>query len=376
MDIEQAKELFAKYINDECSENEIQLLDSFLDSYQEKQKIWLNLNFANKEEFNKYMWSKIENQILEKKIKRRNSLRNYFKYAAILIIAIGFLGLLHQWLDFKNNKKIIDSENNITLLHENGNIEIINENMSGELLDSNGDLVGNKEKGILVYHKDSDVNKLIYNKIKVPYGKRYKIQLSDGTEINLNAGTSLKYPVKFLKGKTRLVYLNGEAYFNVTKDRKHPFVVNSNGIEVRVLGTKFNVTSYLEDDNINTILEEGLVRINGNTHYDVKTSTILNPGFKAAWNKKEKAISIEKVDVKTYTSWIQGKIIFKQESFNKILKKLERHYNVKIVNNNKSLDKEIITASFDIETIDQVLKAINEIHPINYKIVKNKIIIN
>lgn len=376
MDIDQAKELFAKYINNECSENEIQLLDSFLDSYQGKRETWFNLKFANKEAFNKHMWSKIENQILEKKIKRRNSLRNYFKYAAILIIAIGFLGLLHQWLNFNNSKKIIDSENNITLLHEDGKIEIINENKSGELLDSNGNLVGNKEKGVLVYHKDSDINKLVYNKIKVPYGKRYKIQLSDGTEINLNAGTSLKYPIKFLKGKTRFVYLNGEAYFNVTKDRKHPFVVNSNAIDVRVLGTKFNVTSYLEDENINTILEEGLVRINGNTHYKVKTSTILKPGFKAAWNKKGKAISIEKVDVKTYTSWIQGKIIFKQESFSKILKKLERHYNVKIVNNNKSLDKEIITASFDIETIDQVLKAINEIHPINYQIIKNKIIIN
>jgi transmembrane sensor len=374
MDIVQAKELFAKYINNECSEEEIQLLDAFLDSYQGKKEAWVNFNFANEEAFNTYMWSKIEHQILENKTKRRHVFRDYLKYAAVLIVAIGFFGLLYKWENTAKKKELIASADHITLQHEDDNKEVINENESGKLLDFEGNLVGTQEKGRLVYNKNTAVKKLVYNQLEVPYGKRYQIQLSDGTEINLNAGTSLKYPVNFLKGKNRLVFLKGEAYFNVTKDSEHPFVVNSNGINVRVLGTKFNVTSYSEDENINTVLEEGLVRIYGKSNGE--SSIILKPGFKAAWNKKGKVISIEKADVKMYTSWINGKIIFKQESINTIIKRLERHYNVKIINNNKSLGKDIITASFDIETIEEVFRAINEIHPIDYKIENDKIIIN
>jgi transmembrane sensor len=214
--------------------------------------------------------------------------------------------------------------------------------------------------------------------LTVPFGKRFALLLSDGTKVHLNAGTSLKYPVKFLKGKERKVFLEkGEAYFDVAKDAKHPFVVNNDKINVRVLGTQFNMSSYPEDANITTVLVEGSVSLYASElEYDANKATLLESGFKADWNKSTTSFKVDKADVEIYTAWIDGKIILKHMTFNSIIRKLERHYNVEITNNNKALGEDFITATFDIETIEQVFEVINEIHSIDYKINKNKIIIN
>jgi transmembrane sensor len=128
---------------------------------------------------------------------------------------------------------------------------------------------------------------------------------------------------------------------------------------------------------VSTVLVEGSVSLyNIGDKYESKKATILKPGYKADWNKNNKSINIEKADIKIHTAWINGRIILKHIKFNDIIKKLERHYNVEITNNNKSLGNEFITATFDIETIEQVFEVINEIHSIDYKINKNKIIIN
>ena len=107
--------------------------------------------------------------------------------------------------------------------------------------------------------------------------------------------------------------------------------------------------------------------------YESKKATILKPGYKADWNKNNKSISIKKADIKIHTAWINGRIILKHMKFDAIIKKLERHYNVEITNKNTSLANEFITATFDIETIEQVFEVINEIHPIAYKIINNRI---
>jgi ferric-dicitrate binding protein FerR (iron transport regulator) len=143
------------------------------------------------------------------------------------------------------------------------------------------------------------------------------------------------------------------------------------------LGTQFNVSSYPEDKNVTTVLVEGAVGLYpSESKYEPKKSTILKPGYKADWKKSDDSISIEKADVEFYTAWINGRILLKHMKFNSIIKKLERHYNVKIINNNKTLGEEYITATFDIETIDQVFEVISEIHPIKFKRTENVIIIN
>lgn len=141
---------------------------------------------------------------------------------------------------------------------DDGSVKIINDANEAQIVNSNGSVIGIQKGNKMVYDGISASNELVYNELKVPYGKRFDIVLSDGTNVSLNAGTTIKYPVKFLPGKEREVYLmGGEAFFNVVKDTKHPFRVNAQELNVEVLGTKFNMAVYSEDESSDIVLVEG-----------------------------------------------------------------------------------------------------------------------
>ena len=246
----------------------------------------------------------------------------------------------------------------VTVQLENGEVEILTPEGTKKIINQNGVLVGIQE-GIELNYKDetgntSTPNKgntiyetLAYNKLNVPFGKTFKLILSDGTQVSLNAGSSLKYPVKFIEGKNRQVFLKGEANFDVSKDANHPFVVNVNEMNVRVLGTEFNISSYPEDSDYTTVLIEGSVGIYKNgPEFNINNSTLLEPGYRARWNKNSEEITLDKVNTDIYTGWLYGKLIFKNAPFKNIRKKLERHYNVTIINNNKVLDEKTYNATF------------------------------
>jgi len=212
--------------------------------------------------------------------------------------------------------------------------------------------------------------------LTVPYGKRFDIVLSDSTQVHLNAGTSIKYPVKFIKGKDREVHLTGEAFFEVAKDAGHPFIVNANGLNIRVLGTKFNVSAYPEDSTTKTMLVEGSVGLYQDIAYNPEKTTFLKPGHLASLNKANKDISVERAEISLYTGWMKGNLIFRHVPFKNIIKKLERHYNVVITNHNKALGNELFTASFDNATLEQVLETFQNNYGLEYRIEKDEIIIN
>jgi ferric-dicitrate binding protein FerR (iron transport regulator) len=187
----------------------------------------------------------------------------------------------------------------------------------------------------------------------------------------------LKYPVQFLKAGSRQVFLDGEAFFSVAKDSVNPFIVNTNELNVRVLGTKFNLSSYPEDQFVNTTLLEGSVAVyNSQDTFDSSKASLLEPGYRAEWNKHDKKILVEEADIAMHTDWLNGKIILRHLPFKNIVKKLERHYNVEIINNNQGLAEELFTASFDVETVDQVFKTFNSTYKMDYKINDRQIIIN
>ncbi|UOB18464.1 FecR family protein [Abyssalbus ytuae] len=379
MNKKEAKKLFKKYVNNECSAEEQELLDIFFNSYQGKNNNWVESLLGDEEVFKKNSWLSIESKIYKRK-KKSHFLKSYLKYAAVAVIFIG-LGFVCQKIFFPMHPQLVIPDENITIQLDNGNIEIIKEEGSLNVVDKNGNLVGTQKGSQLIYRKEAAINtkteELVYNTLRVPYGKHFEIVLSDSTIVNLNAGSSLKYPVEFVKGQHRQVFLKGEAYFNVKKNYSSPFIVNSNEINIRVLGTQFNVSSYPEDNNINTVLVEGSVSIyEKEVPYTLESSVILTPGLKASWNKNQHKINIEKADIEMHTAWLDGKIIFRHTTFNNIIKKLERHYNVEITNNNSELGKKYIAASFDIETIEEVFEVFKEYYGISYTIINNQIIIN
>ena len=125
----------------------------------------------------------------------------------------------------------------------------------------------------------SSAETLVYNTLKIPYGKQFEVELSDGTIVHLNSGTTLRYPVAFLKNQNRKVFLTGEAFFEVAKDKAHPFTVSTQELNVEVLGTKFNASSYTEDVTTDIVLVEGKVAL----YKDKKennNSVKLTPGSK------------------------------------------------------------------------------------------------
>ena len=164
------------------------------------------------------------------------------------------LGYLYTSVSNDTNTSPVIPENVITLKLGNGNIKIISEDGATTVVDSDGNQIGTQQGTRLIYKNDISIEKLTYNTLTVPYGKRFDIVLSDGTHVFLNSGTSFTYPIEFIKGKSREVFLDGEAYFDVVKNSENPFIVNTGALSVRVLGTKFNLSSYAEDEFINTTL--------------------------------------------------------------------------------------------------------------------------
>lgn len=321
------------------------------------------------------IYKKLENKII-KHSKKEKTLKVFrvFKYASIILVLLGISYFFKNAYFSKQEPFVIPNEQ-ITLQLENGSIKIINEEDSSQLVNSKGNIIGTQSGAQIAYGNDSNTKNLVYNTLTVPYGKRFLILLSDGTTVNLNAGTSLKYPVKFLEGKNREVFLKGEAFFKVAKDEKHPFIVNSASLNIQVLGTQFNVSSYPEDTETDVVLTEGSVNLS--VVNNTKKTSLLKPGFKASYNKNDTSdIMVNPVITSIYTSWINGELVFRNISFENILKKMERHYNITIINKNSELANEKFNASFRNEPIEKILEYFKITYNINYTINKNKITIN
>lgn len=326
--------------------------------------------------------SKLEHPIQQNKAAKKTVFKSKYikliptfsKYAAIAVFLLT-VGYFYQSGYIASNKKVSIPSESITLKLENGTIKIINEDGTTQLLDAKGRIIGTQNGGQLTYNNDVEKETLVYNTLNVPYGKRFKIQLSDGTSVQLNAGTSLKYPVKFLKGEKRQVFLNGEAFFSVTKDAEHPFIVNSENLNVEVFGTEFNVSAYPEDTDTEVILVEGSVGMYNNSQ-TIKEATMLKPGTKGALNKENRSISTKKVNTQTYTSWMQGGLFFRNMPFKNIAKKIERQYNMKVVITNKQLEDETFNGNFNEEPIETILSYFNDSYNINYSIKNNIVYVN
>lgn len=202
----------------------------------------------------------------------------------------------------------------------------------------------------------------LYNTVVVPYGKRSRILLSDSSVIWLNSGSKLVYPACFTEGK-REVYLDGEALFEVAPDKNHPFHVLTSSMEVKVLGTVFDLCAYSEDSTFNTVLEHGSVELMGKKSLFGNTNgEKMVPGMLAVYNLSSNSFVQTSVDTKNYTSWKDGYLILENQSLESIVKKLSRYYNVSIEFDSPELAVENFSGYLDLRSSAmQVLLMIAEI---------------
>ena len=213
----------------------------------------------------------------------------------------------------------------------------------------------------------------VYQEVRASYGTRTKLLLSDGTNVWLNSGSTLRFPIDFDNSEERTVELNGEGYFEVTKNESKPFIVNTSGLNVKVYGTSFNVSAYDEYDTMEVALVEGKVSLVQGEKGERREYMVLNPNDVVECNVSEKRLSrISDSKMSKYTAWKDGQIVFYGDPIEKVVNRLEKWYNVDIDIKDKVLENYRFTATFNDESLEQVFKLLSLSSPMEYEIVSSK----
>jgi transmembrane sensor len=323
-------------------------------------------------------WNTIQQKIHTKSSLRLN-LWKYSKIAALIVVLIGFAWYLKFYiLEPAKNEVIAESvnletnNNKVVLILSDGNMFTLDNPGDTLLNESNGVNIRNKPGQMLSYdqQKESSDEKN-FNKLLVPAGTRYQLQLSDGTKIWINALSSLEFPVVFSKSERR-VTLTGEAFFEVEKDNERPFIVVANGSEIKVLGTSFNVSAYESDQRIETTLVEGSVEVN----CPGKESIRLLPSQLLRINTLTNSTEIETVNTRYYTSWKDDILYFDNLSLQELAIRLERWYDVEIVFKNENTQRKHFSGAMEnSRDIEFILNLISQTTYIKFEINGKKIFV-
>ncbi|WP_461791498.1 FecR family protein [Pedobacter sp.] len=228
--------------------------------------------------------------------------------------------------------------------------------------------------GQLVYtiaeNKSGFSSTLEYNTIETPNGGRYEIVLPDGTHVWMNAASSLKYPASFASLKERRVELLGEAYFQVAKDRLHPFIVKTTHQEVKVLGTHFNINSYADEPETKTTLLEGSVNV---TNLNGRNSKILTPGQQSI--VKGGDIKIGDADIDQAMSWKKGDFVFVGEDLKAVMRQVARWYDVEIEYQGTISSSGVVSTISRTKKLSQLLKALEKNQGIHFKVEGRRVLV-
>jgi len=313
------------------------------------------------------------------------SSRQFLRYAASIVLPIAVTIYLVFHFSEKTTQVSLakidsvikpGSQKAVLILSDGGSIELDSTSGKNEL--SQGISSISNANNNLVYStpdKEVEPQPLIYNELRTPRGGGYRLTLADGTNVWLSAESSLRYPVAFTDS-TRQVYLSGQAYFDVSHNGK-PFLVSSENMNIRVLGTAFNVSAYKDDIDIKTTLVEGKIKI-GLVNLDgaVVSSSVLTPDDQALIQKGETEIEVNKVITSQYTSWIEGKIEFNNENLDMVMKRLARWYDFEYSFDNEKSKNYHFTARINgEESISSILEMLEMTTDVKFELKDNMIVV-
>ena len=208
-----------------------------------------------------------------------------------------------------------------------------------------------------------------YTEIYSPLGARTQFYLPDGSKGWLSGGSTLKYPERF-PGKTRNVSLKGEAYFDIETNPKKPFVVTGKHLNIVARGTSFNVRDWDDVPETEVVLVEGRVDVYNQNQSGQKLVSSLTPGQLLHCVPEATGSYVQTVDVEKYIAWTEGKLVFRDDPFGEVVKRINRWYNVNIVIKDKVLESYKYVATFEDETLDEILKMLTISAPIRYRELK------
>ncbi|MGL5703872.1 MAG: FecR family protein [Tannerellaceae bacterium] len=308
-------------------------------------------------------WNKLQHKTIQKR-----SIYNktaWIGIAATLLLVASLGSYLYKRSNTDNFNQVALTNLNIEELAEPTLILSTGKQVALTESDSKADLselqIEESSDKKLTYKKNqskeqsSGKSALKTNRLIIPVGKTYELNLADGTRVKLNSRSELIYPDNFTE-QTREVTLIGEAYFDVAKDASKPFIVKANGIDVKVLGTSFNVSCYEKQSTIETTLVEGKVAV----ILPDRKEEVITPSQQLVFDKAKQTSATATVDTRIYTSWINNKLIFKNERIDVILAKLQYWYDFEIEYDNESIKENRFSLEIDKNTdLNKILDLIN-----------------
>ena len=315
-------------------DSERRQLDSWKNESKEGERVFLNLKRISTEELEK-RYDEVDVDMKWEDFKKRQqqgkrNIRVGVTVAASICLLI--ISGLWLWLGGAKEERIVLAEqgrqNNVCLVLSTGEVvDISNVEQDEVKLDKGTKLYsGNR----LEYVRPDSLHKkeLEFNQLIIPKGTFYHLVLSDGTKVWLNADSKIKYPVSFGKDK-REVSLHGEGYFEVAKDSTRPFIVSTDKMDVKVLGTTFDVNTYEDEGKSFVVLVEGLVEVSAGKG----ESRIITPGHMAEVNMYDVQAKIRgsRCDTEHYVAWKNGNFSFRHASLTEILKRVSRYYDVTVI---------------------------------------------
>ncbi|NRF41918.1 FecR family protein [Pedobacter foliorum] len=368
-----AKDLLKRYIAGNCTEQEKGLLETWYLQHEIK-----DLSQIAEEDKEKQLDEIFSSLPIHHNHARRISLWPGIAAAAVALIALGSALYFYRYKlpmqEVAQHQYVNDIKpggNKAVLTLADGRKVVLENAANGDIAKQAGVTITKTKDGQLVYevakvNEDPDAPNPL-NTITTPKGGQYQISLPDGSNVWLNAASSLRYPLGFNK-KERKVELTGEAYFEVAHNAATPFKVKTNTQEVEVLGTHFNISSYQDDENIKTTLLEGSVKV---SQIQSKVSKLLKPGQQAIVTN---TINVTNVDAEQAIAWKEDLFMFNEDNLDHIMRMIARWYNVEAVFNDESLKTELYSGSVSkFVNVSHVLKKLELMGGVQFTI-ENRII--
>ena len=379
-------ELLLAYLRDDISEEEMIRLQGWLDENERHRKLLDELRDKEvlQQEIGAYAsfdtsrrWIQLKEEMDKTSRKRRLLLRVWKSVAAVFVVAVA--GGLLYW-QITDSARPVEEQVLVAQIRPGETQAVLITGKGQQLLlqglkDTCLDITGNEtlkisKDGSLEYSLSALSRMPEWHTLRIPKGGEYKIVLDDGTEIWLNSASELRYPAHFV-GNERRVCLVGEAYFQVARNEAAPFIVETRDMDVKVLGTSFNVSAYEDEENSHATLVEGRVEVDDKVNGEKVT---LTPGEQALLQGKE--MVVREVNTKLYSMWRLDRFTFASEDMEGVIRKLSRWYNVNFFFSNSSMKQKRFTGSLPkYSDISQVLKMIEMTTDIKFQVKGNTIII-
>ena len=336
------KELLVELINEEPESRE-----SISYAFE-----FIQLNLADKTKMKPQDYQSILNHIEEYSNKKTSTgFLNFLpvlRIAAIvlLITAIGSIIAYYQFtkdpLTQFAQSNVANSNQAVIVLSDGTKQPLKHNDSFIDYTSNNGEVIVRNDKvEERINNKDISKNAVL-NQVVVPYGQRQKILLSDGTLVHLNAGSKLTFPTTFI-GRTREVYLMGEGFFEVHKNPKVPFIVKTDRMDIKVLGTMFNVSSYEDEHVTSAVLVEGKVNVSQKSKMFANQQFTLSPGQGCFYSEGEQNSVVKEVDVNDYILWKDGLYNFKNLPLSEVVNRVHKYYNITIKVEGDKLSKTLVS---------------------------------